>query len=42
MNVDPNCGLVAVFMVQNAGWREEGKQALPIFSRAAMESFGSK
>ena len=42
MNVDPNCGLVAVFMVQNAGWREEGKQALPIFSRAAMEAFGSK
>ena len=42
LNVNPKRGLITVFMVQNAGWREEGKQALPIFSRAAMEAFGSK
>ena len=42
MNVDPKRSLITVSMVQNAGWREEGKQALPMFSKAAMVDFGAK
>ncbi|KAB2641201.1 MAG: beta-lactamase family protein [Verrucomicrobia bacterium] len=40
MNVDTKRGLITVFMVQNAGWRDEGNQALPIFNKAAVENFG--
>jgi len=29
-------------MVRNAGWREVGKQALSIFSQAAVEKFAGK
>ena len=39
MNVDPQHGLVTVFMVQNAGWLEEGKKAQGIFSKAANDLF---
>ncbi len=40
MSVNTATGLITVFMVQNAGWREEGKQAQPIFMKAAQEAFG--
>ncbi len=40
MNIDLEHGLVTVFMVQNAGWLEEGKTAQGIFSKAANELFG--
>ncbi len=39
MNIDIEHGLVTVFMVQNAGWLEEGKTAQGIFSKAANELF---
>ncbi|MDB6137094.1 MAG: estB 3 [Verrucomicrobiaceae bacterium] len=39
MNIDLEHGLVTVFMVQNAGWLEEGKKAQGIFSKAANELF---
>ena len=39
MNIDPQHGLVTVFMVQNAGWLEEGKKAQGIFSKAANDLF---
>ncbi|MEI7953649.1 MAG: serine hydrolase domain-containing protein [Verrucomicrobiota bacterium] len=42
MNVDTKRGLVTIFMVQNAGWRDEGQQALPIFIKAAVENFGHR
>ena len=42
MSVDPKRGLITVFMVQNAGWRDEGKQAQPIFTKAAQEAFAPK
>jgi CubicO group peptidase (beta-lactamase class C family) len=32
-------GLITVFLVQHAGWTEEGKQILPAFQRAAVERF---
>lgn len=40
MNVDTKRGLITVFMVQNAGWSNEGKQAQPIFNKAAVDNFG--
>lgn len=40
MSVDPQHGLVTVFMVQNAGWRnDEGKKILPTFQKAAADAF---
>lgn len=39
MNIDTEHGLVTVFMVQNAGWLEEGKTAQGIFNKAANELF---
>ncbi len=39
MNIDPQHGLVTVFMVQNAGWLPEGKTAQGIFNKAANELF---
>ncbi len=39
MNIDNEHGLVTVFMVQNAGWLEEGKKAQGIFSKAALDLF---
>jgi CubicO group peptidase (beta-lactamase class C family) len=40
-DVDPQTGLVLVFMVQNAGWRnDDGKKILPAFTQAAVERFG--
>lgn len=41
MTIDFEKGLVFVFMVQNAGWRnEEGKKILPAFMETASKSFG--
>jgi CubicO group peptidase (beta-lactamase class C family) len=42
ISVDPQLGLVLVFMVQNAGWRnsDEGKKILPAFTEVAVGTFG--
>ncbi|MEA3210460.1 MAG: hypothetical protein QOE70_3517 [Chthoniobacter sp.] len=41
MNIDTQRGLITVFMVQNAGWRnDDGKKIQPAFQHAAMEAFG--
>lgn len=41
LSVDPQTGLVLVFMVQNAGWRnDDGKKILPEFTKAAVQTFG--
>jgi CubicO group peptidase (beta-lactamase class C family) len=41
ISVDPQLGLVLVFMVQNAGWRnDDGKKILPAFTEAAVGTFG--
>jgi len=40
-SVDPQAGLVLVFMVQNAGWRtDDGKKILGEFNKAAVQAFG--
>ncbi|MDR3404585.1 MAG: serine hydrolase [Chthoniobacter sp.] len=40
-SVDTQFGLVLVFMVQNAGWRnEDGKKIQPAFTEAAVKTFG--
>ena len=41
MTINPQAGLITIFMVQNAGWRtDEGKKAEPAFRKAALEAFG--
>jgi CubicO group peptidase (beta-lactamase class C family) len=41
LSIDPKRGLVLVFMVQNAGWRnDEGRKILPAFTKMAIEAFG--
>lgn len=41
LSIDPKRGLVLVFMVQNAGWRnDEGKKILPALTKMAVEAFG--
>jgi CubicO group peptidase (beta-lactamase class C family) len=41
LSVDSQMGLVLVFMVQNAGWRnDDGKKILPAFTKAAVDTFG--
>lgn len=41
LSIDPKRGLVLVFMVQNAGWRnDEGKKIQPAFTKMAIEAFG--
>jgi CubicO group peptidase (beta-lactamase class C family) len=41
LSVDPQLGLVLVFMVQNAGWRnDDGKKIQPAFTEAAVRTFG--
>lgn len=41
LSVDSQFGLVLVFMVQNAGWRnDDGKKILPAFTKAAVDAFG--
>ena len=41
LSVDSQFGLVLVFMVQNAGWRnDDGKKILPAFTKAAVDTFG--
>jgi len=40
-SVDTQFGLVLVFMVQNAGWRnDDGKKIQPAFTEAAVKTFG--
>ncbi len=40
VSVDSQFGLVLVFMVQNAGWRnDDGKKIQPAFTKAAMDAF---
>lgn len=40
-SVDSQMGLVLVFMVQNAGWRnDDGKKIQPAFTKAAVDAFG--
>ncbi len=38
---DRDSQLVSVFLVQHAGWVDEGKQILPAFQKAATEAFGA-
>ena len=41
MTVDPPHGLITIFLVQHAGWPNDGgKKVLPAFQKAAMEAFG--
>ena len=41
MSVDTEHGIITVFMVQNAGWRnDDGKKIQPAFQKAAMDAFG--
>ncbi len=41
LSIDSQLGLVLVFMVQNAGWRnDDGKKTLPAFTQAAVEAYG--
>jgi CubicO group peptidase (beta-lactamase class C family) len=41
LSVDSQLGLVLVFMVQNAGWRnDDGKKINPAFTKAAVAAFG--
>jgi CubicO group peptidase (beta-lactamase class C family) len=41
LSVDSQFGLVLVFMVQNAGWRnDDGKKIQPAFTKAAVDAFG--
>ncbi|HEX3996953.1 MAG TPA: serine hydrolase domain-containing protein [Pirellulales bacterium] len=42
MWIDPEQGLVTVFMVQSAGFPGNGGQALPSFKQAAFKTFGKK
>jgi len=32
-------GLITIFLVQHAGWSDEGKKILPAFQKAATEAF---
>ncbi|HSI12025.1 MAG TPA: serine hydrolase domain-containing protein [Chthoniobacter sp.] len=42
ISVDPQLNLVLVFMVQNAGWRnDDGKKIQPAFTAAAVKTFGA-
>jgi CubicO group peptidase (beta-lactamase class C family) len=36
---DPRTGLITIFLVQHAGWTDEGKQILPAFHKAAKDAF---
>ena len=41
LSIDAKRGLVLVFMVQNAGWRnDDGKKIQPTFAKMAVEAFG--
>lgn len=41
LSIDAKRGLVLVFMVQNAGWRnDDGKKIQPAFTKMAIEAFG--
>ena len=39
--IDSQRGLITIFMVQNAGWRnDDGKKIQPAFTKAALDAFG--
>ena len=38
--IDLDTGIIAVFLVQHAGWSEEGKQVAPTFKKAVGEMYG--
>jgi CubicO group peptidase (beta-lactamase class C family) len=38
---DPEHNLITIFLVQHAGWTDEGKKILPTFQKTATELFGS-
>jgi CubicO group peptidase (beta-lactamase class C family) len=41
MSIDTKLRLITIFMVQNAGWRnDDGKKIQPAFQKAAVEAFG--
>lgn len=41
MSIDSKRGIITLFMVQNAGWRnDEGKKIHPTFHKTAMDAFG--
>src|SRR5258708_200950 len=43
MSIDLQHGIIVVFMVQNAGWRnEDGGKIHPAFHKAAIDAFGKK
>ena len=42
MTVDPQLGLITIFMVQHAGFPGNGKESLAAFRKAATEAFGKK
>ncbi len=42
MTVDPQLGLITIFMVQHAGFPGNGKESLGAFRKAATETFGKK
>ncbi|HEV7404339.1 MAG TPA: serine hydrolase domain-containing protein [Chthoniobacteraceae bacterium] len=43
MKIDPAHGLVFVYLVQHAGWRDDlGKTGPGVFRKAALEAFGAK
>lgn len=39
---DHKTGLITIFLVQHAGWSENGKKVLPAFHKAAVEKFASE
>ena len=42
MKIDPAHGLVFVYLVQHAGWRDDvGKTGPGVFRKAALEAFGA-
>jgi CubicO group peptidase (beta-lactamase class C family) len=42
-SIDSKRGLAFVYLIQNAGWRnEEGSKIHPAFHRAALDAFGKK
>lgn len=42
MTIDPQSGLITVFMVQHAGFPGNGKDSGGAFRKAAIEAFGKK
>ena len=41
MNIDPNRGLITIFLVQHAGFPGEGGKSQGAFRKAAEDRFGA-